>query len=60
MEKMKEHTDDLEKTLEINKSLVNQLVSSDIKNSEVFQQLTEENTYLKKRLKVVYQENGSL
>jgi hypothetical protein len=53
---LNERIKDLEKTLEINKELISTLMQpkSEDKDKEAFQKLTDENTYLKKRLKQVY------
>ena len=53
---LNEKIKDLEKTLEINKELIATLMQpkSEEKDNEVVQKLTDENTYLKKRLKQIY------
>lgn len=53
---LNERIKDLEKTLEINKELISTLMQpkSEEKDTEAFQKLTDENTYLKKRLKQIY------
>ena len=56
MERNRKLEKTLEKTLEINKELISTLMQpkSEDKEKEAFQKLTDENSYLKKRLKQIY------
>lgn len=62
VKKLNERIADLETTLDINKSLIQTLMQppSDSTENEVFKKLTDENNYIKKRLKQVYQDNDAL